>query len=61
MPLIRGLLFAALAVAAASASAQTLEHKGLVASWPVGQFESAVNPQVGVRYIPEFSLSQLES
>ena len=44
--------------AAASASAQTLEHKGLVASWLVGKFEQSVNPQVGVRYIPEFSLSQ---
>jgi hypothetical protein len=43
---------------AASASAQTLEHKGLVASWMVGKFEQSVNPQVGVRYIPEFSLSQ---
>jgi hypothetical protein len=39
-------------------SAQTLEHKGLVAGWMVGKFESAVNPQVGARYIPEFSLSQ---
>jgi hypothetical protein len=44
--------------AAVSASAQTLEHKGLVASWLVGKFESEVNPQLGLRYIPEFSLSQ---
>ena len=43
---------------ASSASAHALEHKGLVAGWVVGKFERSVNPQVGARYIPEFSLSR---
>jgi hypothetical protein len=44
--------------AASSASALTWEYKGLVAGWLVGKFERSVNPQVGGRFIPEFSLSQ---
>jgi len=53
-------IFAAAAsfAAAPSASALTLEHKGLVAGWLVGRFERSVNPQAGARFIPEFSLSQ---
>ena len=44
--------------AAASASALTLEYKGLVAGWLVGKFEHAVNSHAGGRFIPEFSLNQ---
>jgi hypothetical protein len=45
-------------VAASSASALTWGYKGLVAGWLIGKFERSVNPQIGGRFVPEFSLSQ---
>jgi len=38
--------------------ALTLECKGLIAGWTIGKLEQAVNPQAGMRFIPEFSLNQ---
>lgn len=35
---------------------QTFKHGGLCVSWMIGKFEERVNPQLGLRYIPEFSL-----
>lgn len=49
-----GIIFAT----ASSASALTWGYKGLVAGWVVGKLARSVNPQVGGRWIPEFSLSQ---
>lgn len=34
---------------------QTLSHTGLFAGWISGKFEAKVNPQIGARYIPEFT------
>ncbi len=34
---------------------QTFSHQGMVAAWFWGKFEEKVNPQLGLRYIPEFS------
>ncbi len=35
----------------------TLGHKGLLSLWGVGNFQKSSNPQLGLRYIPEFSLA----
>lgn len=39
-------------------AALTLEHKGLLSGWILGKFEKAVDPQLGIRLIPEFHLEQ---
>jgi hypothetical protein len=43
---------------ASFASALTWGYRGLVAGWLVGKFERSVNPQLGGRFLPEFSLGQ---
>ena len=35
----------------------TLGHKGLLSFWGVGNFQKHSKPQMGLRYIPEFSLA----
>jgi hypothetical protein len=35
----------------------TFGHKGLLSAWGVGSFQKASNPQLGLRYIPEFTLA----
>jgi hypothetical protein len=43
---------------ASSAPAMTWGYRGLVAGWLIGKFEKSVNPQFGMRFLPEFSLGQ---
>jgi hypothetical protein len=38
--------------------AQVFTHKGMVAGWAIGSFQGSVDPQFGVRYIPEFTLKK---
>lgn len=36
------------------ALSQTLDLKGLISAWGVGSFQKSANPQLGIRFIPEF-------
>jgi hypothetical protein len=36
---------------------RTLAHRGLISLWGLGSFEKSSKPQLGLRYIPEFSLA----
>lgn len=40
---------------------QAFGHKGLLSGWLLTKLEKAVRPQLGLRYIPEFSLGKLLS
>ena len=36
----------------------TFAHRGLIAGWAMGNLQGALNPQLGIRSIPEFTLEQ---
>jgi len=37
---------------------QTVGHEGMLVGWAIGKIDKEVNPQFGIRYIPEFTLEK---
>ncbi len=37
---------------------QSFSYKGLVSTWAIGSLQGSLNPRIGLRYLPEFSLKQ---
>lgn len=49
---------ALISLSAIQGFSQTLDLKGLISAWGVGSFQKSADPQLGLRFIPEFFLEK---